>query len=230
MADEKKEDKKTGDKKPAGIASFDATGLVVIGVLTLFVVAAIGERLYDSAVTGSLSFYGISFSGVKKWLEDNLPVIKIIFFTLSTVFIFGTIVFSQLRNTVLAAERKRLGLDLEPLMGGEPLQEKNPMANQWKQIVAHSESEHPSDWRLAIIECDIILSELLDTLNLPGDTMGDKMKVVEKSDFTTIDLAWEAHKIRNQVAHEGSEFLLNQRETRRVVDLYARVFVEFFLI
>ena len=87
-----------------------------------------------------------------------------------------------------------------------------------------------NDWKLAIIQADIMLSDILDTLHLPGDTMVDKMKAIERSDFTTIDLAWEAHKIRNQIAHEGSDFPLNQREARRVVELYRRVFEEFKII
>jgi len=36
--------------------------------------------------------------------------------------------------------------------------------------------------------------------------MGDKLKAVEKSDFNSIELAWEAHKARNMIAHEGSDF------------------------
>jgi hypothetical protein len=53
------------------------------------------------------------------------------------------------------------------------------------------------------------------------------MKSIEKSDFNSIDMAWEAHKIRNSIAHEGSDFLLNQREAKRVIGLYEIVFREF---
>jgi len=75
-----------------------------------------------------------------------------------------------------------------------------------------------------------MLGEVLDNLSLPGETIGDKLKAVERSDFTTVDLAWEAHKIRNQIAHEGSSFLLNQRETKRILSLYQAVFEEFHII
>src|SRR3989344_7026756 len=149
-----KKDKKFGDKKPAGGSGFDATELIVIGVLILFVGGAIVERLYSFVVTGNLTFYGISLSGAKKSFNDNLPVIRVISYALTMIFAFGTVVFAQLRNTVLATERKRLDLDYVP-EAGEPLPEQNAMADRWKQIVAHSESEHPSNWRLAIIAFDI---------------------------------------------------------------------------
>ncbi len=101
---------------------------------------------------------------------------------------------------------------------------------KWERVLVHVNSLNSSDWRLAIIEADILLSELLDKMNLYGDSIGDKLKSVEKSDFTTIDLAWEAHKIRNKIAHSGSDFVLTQKEARRIIDLYEKVFKEFSFI
>ena len=100
---------------------------------------------------------------------------------------------------------------------------------QWERVLNHIESTSESDWRLAVLEADIILDTLLDNMRLPGETMADKLKAVEKSDFTTIDSAWEAHKIRNQIAHEAY-FVLSQHEARRVVGLYQTVFEEFRII
>jgi hypothetical protein len=99
----------------------------------------------------------------------------------------------------------------------------------WDRVILHVESHNESEWRLAVIEADIMLAELLDTMNLGGDSIGDKLKGVEKSDFNTLDLAWEAHKVRNQIAHDPS-FLLTQREARRVIALYEAVFKEFSFV
>lgn len=101
---------------------------------------------------------------------------------------------------------------------------------QWTKILSHTESLNENDWRQAIIEADIMLEDILDRLSLPGETMSEKLKAVEKSDFTTIDNAWEAHKIRNQIAHEGSAFALSQRKTKEVIALYQSVFEEFKVI
>ncbi len=101
---------------------------------------------------------------------------------------------------------------------------------KWKRVLSHLDSPNENDWKLAIIECDIMLNEILDKMNLPGQTMGDKMKVVDKSNFNTIDNAWEAHKARNQVAHEGGDYVLTAHEARRVVGLYQTVFEEFKIL
>ncbi len=101
---------------------------------------------------------------------------------------------------------------------------------KWLLVEEHINSDDLNKWKLAIIEADIILSDLLNTLNLPGDTIGEKLKAVEESDFNTLNDAWEAHKERNKIAHEGSDHDLNQREAKRIINLYRNVFNEFDMI
>jgi len=98
---------------------------------------------------------------------------------------------------------------------------------RWNRIMEQIHSGNEQNWRLAILEADIMLNELLDVLGYRGETMGEKMKAVERADFNTIDLAWEAHRARNRIAHEGTNLLLNEREARRLVGLYDHVFREF---
>lgn len=101
---------------------------------------------------------------------------------------------------------------------------------RWSRIMEQIHSDSEQSWRLAILECDIMLNELLDVLGYRGETMGDKMRGVERGDFNTIDLAWEAHRARNKIAHEGTNLLLNSREARRILGLYEQVFREFRFI
>lgn len=110
------------------------------------------------------------------------------------------------------------------LTGGETAQSSNP---RWLKIIQNINSDNPSDWRLAILECDIILDEMLSKMSYHGETLSDKLKAVEKSDFLTIDKAWEAHRVRNVIAHEGGNFIVTEREAKRVVGLYGEVFKEF---
>lgn len=101
---------------------------------------------------------------------------------------------------------------------------------KWKLVQEHINSGDASKWKLAIIEADIILADVLETMHLPGDSIGEKLKVVDTNSFTSIEEAWEAHKIRNAIAHEGSDFLISEREAKRVIGLYQKVFEEFRII
>ena len=63
-------------------------------------------------------------------------------------------------------------------------------------------------------------------LGYQGENLGERLKAIEPSDFITLQAAWDAHKVRNQIAHE-TNFQLSKREVRRVIGLYEQVFREF---
>lgn len=101
---------------------------------------------------------------------------------------------------------------------------------RWATVLAHTQSLNQSEWRLAILEADTMLAELLDRRGYKGLSIGEQLKSIDAEKFTSIQDAWEAHKVRNQIAHEGSAFTLTERETRRIIGLYERVFREFDFI
>ena len=143
---------------------------------------------------------------------------------LSILFLIGIIILSLKLHEI----NKIWYAMLHPKPEEELAEEvKNP---KWQRIMQHLSSASSSDWRLAILECDIVLDELFDKLGYVGGTIGDKLKGVEPAHFKTLNNAWEAHKIRNAIAHEGQDFNMTDREARRVVSLYESVFREFDFI
>ncbi len=73
---------------------------------------------------------------------------------------------------------------------------------------------------MAIIEADLLLEDVITQMGYQGQSLGEKLKSIEQADFPMLQLAWEAHKVRNKIAHEGEKFILTQREARRVIDLF----------
>lgn len=94
----------------------------------------------------------------------------------------------------------------------------------WEAIRTKFLSDNQSDWRLAIIEADIYMDRLLDEKGFRGDTTSDKLKQITPGDLASIQIAWEAHKVRNRIAHDGSAFELSQPEARRVLSYFEIVF------
>lgn len=101
---------------------------------------------------------------------------------------------------------------------------------RWARVLEEANSEDERTWRLAVLEADIMLNELLDSLGYKGETMADKMRATDRATFNNIDLAWEAHSFRNRIAHQSNQQPLDQREVRRVISMYERVFREFRFI
>lgn len=113
---------------------------------------------------------------------------------------------------------------------GHTTMEETVSEKRWERVQAHLNSDRESDWRLAVLEADVLLDEMVTSMGYHGDSLGEKLKGIEKSDFTTLDFAWEAHAVRNRIAHEGVAFTLTEREAKRVIKLYEDVFKEFHYI
>lgn len=102
--------------------------------------------------------------------------------------------------------------------------------DRWKDVEAHIASENPNDWRLGIIEADIMLEETLEAAGYVGTSIGEKLKTANPESFRTVQDAWDAHKIRNQIAHTGSDFVLTKRIATEALTKYERVFREFGIV
>lgn len=101
---------------------------------------------------------------------------------------------------------------------------KNP---QWEHVMALASSPIEGDWRRAIIEADIMLDTMLTERGYSGATLGDKLNSANPLQFTTLDLAWKAHRARNDIAHGGEQYHLTDRDAKSAIDFYRRVFEEF---
>ncbi|MEA2112530.1 MAG: hypothetical protein U9P50_00985 [Patescibacteria group bacterium] len=107
------------------------------------------------------------------------------------------------------------------------MDEKGSKNERWERILNYMESESQSEWKLAILDADVILEKMLIKSGYHGEGVGEKLKGIERSDFLTLDKAWEAHKIRNSIAHGGSDIILTKRTAKKAIDLYRQVFEEF---
>jgi hypothetical protein len=85
---------------------------------------------------------------------------------------------------------------------------------QWQQIEKLRE-QGGAGWQLAILEADKLLDQALRQSGYSGQTMGERLKSARKA-FKNVDHVWQAHKIRNQLAHE-SGFKLNSMTTNRAL-------------
>jgi hypothetical protein len=101
--------------------------------------------------------------------------------------------------------------------------------SRFSRLQARIDAGTEADWKLAIIEADSIVDEITKALKLSGDTMGERMKSAHESTWRTLQDAWEVHKIRNTIAH-SPDFVLTEREAKRILSLYVGIFREFDLI
>jgi hypothetical protein len=61
--------------------------------------------------------------------------------------------------------------------------------------------EEPSSGHLAVLNADKLVDQALRESGISGETMGDRLKN-SSTKFSDLNGLWEAHKLRNRIAHE----------------------------
>lgn len=72
----------------------------------------------------------------------------------------------------------------------------------WQDIQALMASNNPSDWNMAILRADAELDDLLNHLGYEGETIAERLKIVDPTKLRSMDRVWSAHRLRNTIAHD----------------------------
>ena len=172
----------------------------------------------SDGMIGSLSASGVGdfFSSVWNWYVIFAYLASFIFLTL---YIYASVQKDKLEDLthdqIHAAEHA-----FSVQQGG------GHVTDRFTELQTHLESSNPNDWKLAIIEADILLDDLLKQRGYAGLSLGDRLKSISPTALHSLDDSWQAHKVRNQIAHAGADFVLTQKIARETITQYRRVFAE----
>lgn len=173
----------------------------------------------------------------KSRFDDFAKSLSIIVFStlLFLMLLFWAIVYyNKFRTELIVTNYKKkfapqdANLDLKNekiLENSEP--DNNGIINpRWQLIGKYYNSASQADWKLAILEADIMLFEVLNKSGFQGYSIGEMLKFTDKSKLSTLDLAWRAHKIRNEIAHQGLDYVLTRSKVDEAIADYEKVFEE----
>lgn len=170
---------------------------------------------------------GWSISAFVEGLSSLWTFFTVLSWLLSILLIFG-LIYAYIRHGQLGLVETEGLLEQERLY--EELHGTRADNQRWLDVEKHIASDNPNDWKLAIIEADVILEELLEAKGYAGNTVGDKLKSASAATFTTVDQAWRAHDVRNKIAHGRSDFVLTKKIAEETITQYKMVFQEFGVV
>lgn len=221
------------DKKSDHDSSISFAGLYVIIGIVAILLLIFGDKimLFNPSYINLEYFFDKISNGFGQFMTSITDthtwyVVGLISSSLS-VFFIAIIVFSIVRmREIQNFEKSHIDHEIAVALAkdAEEASRENP---RWKYVLRMVESDSESDWRLAIIEADSMMDEVLKDRGYSGDTLGDRLKNARSDAFMNIDNAWEAHNLRNKIAHEGLSVPLSQIETRRAIRLFETVLEEF---
>lgn len=101
---------------------------------------------------------------------------------------------------------------------------KNP---RWELVEDLLLSGAEADWRVAIIEADVLLEEGLINMGFTGNGVGEMLTNAGENSFRTYRYAWDAHMVRNNIAHGGSTYKLSREDAVKTINMFRGVLEEF---
>lgn len=100
---------------------------------------------------------------------------------------------------------------------------------KWSKLLERIKSGDERDLRLAVIEADSLVDEILKEHGHPGQDMGERLKSIHPSEMDNLNDLWEAHKLRNRLAHEA-DFHLPIDEAKKIIGIYHKTIEELLSI
>jgi len=150
---------------------------------------------------------------------------KFIFIALSLFFVFHTIYLLYVTGK-LTAKIKMYGKVLVP----PPTQvRKDEFLVAWNGICARLSMHREADWKLAVIEADKLMDDMLLRMGYKGKDMGTRLKQMTTEHLSNLNDVWKAHKMRNMLSHETG-FHLTLSEAQWAIHTYEDAFKEMQLL
>ncbi|HAI74101.1 MAG TPA: hypothetical protein DCS28_00055 [Candidatus Moranbacteria bacterium] len=169
--------------------------------------------LSEIIIWAKLFYTSVTFSAIKLFLE---------------IYVIMLIV-----NIILLLKQRGLGGDMRDTLLGmnippELVSKKGKLRAKWEKVQAKLKSNNESDYKVAIIEADNIIDDLIKRMKYAGENFGERLNNITPGQIENIEDLKKAHEIRNRIIHDES-FILTKEEAEKTLG-YFEEFLKFFMV
>ncbi|MEK7640784.1 MAG: hypothetical protein AAB389_02205 [Patescibacteria group bacterium] len=162
-------------------------------------------------------------AGIGDFLAPNLYIFELSSLVISAVLVWGIFYTATESNFFV----KRIEEWMDWLGWGDV--GKMRQLSAWKKILRRMRKESSSEWKIAIIEADRLMDDLIRVSGLRALTSDDRYKQLGPEDMPNLVELLEAHQIRNRCAQDP-DFQLSKEEAIRVLRIFKKSLQEFGLL
>lgn len=96
---------------------------------------------------------------------------------------------------------------------------KKKLRIRWERIRSKLDTSKEADYKLAIIEADHLIDDLIKRLVFTGDNMTERLNAVPPGQLENIEDLRKAHEIRNRIIHED-DFHIDREAATETLALF----------
>jgi hypothetical protein len=158
------------------------------------------DGIFNYIVVSWLNFYNSSF----------FLFLKILILIYVCVLVADIVMLFFLRGIRANWRLSMKGADM-------PLISQKNMNKKWEKIKDRLESGNIAQYKLAVLEADQIVDEILQGMKIKGENMAERLEKSNSSQIFNIEALLESHKIRNRVVAEP-DFSITKEEAKKAID------------
>jgi len=149
-----------------------------------------------------------------------LLVIKIIFLIITAIFAIGIIFFLATSSFLKISYL----IDIAEFFTYRPYGVRK-IVSDWNKIVRRLDSGLEAEYKLAVIEADSLLDDILKRMGFGGETLGERLEKLTVVSLANIEEVKEAHKTRNNIVHDPN-YKLTLNEAKNLISIYEKALLD----
>jgi hypothetical protein len=138
-----------------------------------------------------------------------------------SVFLFGAIIFILFAGSWI---KWLLLYDVTEFFTYKPFGVRK-LERAWKKVLARTETGLESEYKLAVIEADSMLDDILKRMGFSGETLEERLEKLTVATLPNIEEIRESHRVRNNIVHDP-DYRLSLDESRKILGVYEQAFKE----
>ena len=146
-------------------------------------------------------------------------IVKIIFVIVSLSFI-GGIIYFLLKTEWL---KRLVSKDIVEFLSFKPY-EMRIVSKNWEKILKRLEKGMESEIKLAVIEADDLLNDVLERMGYTGNNLGERLKQLDEATLPNIHEVLDIRRIKGNIVHDPT-YRLNLEQTRMILYVYKQALV-----
>lgn len=153
-------------------------------------------------------------------LQEMFWWLKLLFFAVIALFIFPIVVsftstpyvrLSMVGDTIEILTYRPFGFP--------------KIRQRWLRIMRRLDTGSEAEYKLAVIEADTLLNEMLQKMRIAGETVDERLQKITPFMIPNMEELRKIHQIRNSIVYDP-DYRLPLSEARRVLLVYQKSFEE----
>lgn len=155
------------------------------------------------------------FSFINTPLAHTVILVLKIIFIAASAGMLGFIIWAFIKTSYV---KKLFFWDFEEFFTTQPYGAKK-IYGQWQKIKLRLTTGMESEYKLAVIEADSMLDDILKNMGFTGDTLGDRLASLTNETLPSINAVLESHKVRNNIVH-NPDFQLTLNDAKKALEVF----------